>query len=27
MRENNARYLAEYTDFRVDLIQLILDGD
>lgn len=27
MRGNNARYLAEYTDFRVTLTRLILDGD
>jgi len=27
MRENNARYLAEYTGFGVELTRLILDGD
>ena len=27
MRENNARYLAEYTDFRAALTRLILDGE
>lgn len=27
MRENNVRYLAEYTGFAVELTRLILDGD
>jgi uncharacterized protein (TIGR02246 family) len=27
LRENNARYLAEYTDIRVELTRVILDGD
>ena len=27
LRENNARYFAEYTDIRVDLKRVILDGD
>lgn len=27
MREENARYLAAYTGFRVELTRLILDGD
>jgi ketosteroid isomerase-like protein len=26
MRENNARYLADYTGFEVELTRLILDG-
>ena len=27
LRENNARYFAEYTDIRVELTRVILDGD
>lgn len=27
LRENNARYFAEYTDIRVELKRVILDGD
>ena len=27
LRENNARYLAEYTDIRVELTRVILDGN
>ena len=27
LRENNERYLAAYTDIRVDLTRLIVDGD
>ena len=27
LRENNARYFADYTDIRVDLTRVVLDGD
>lgn len=27
LREGNARYLAEFTDFAVDLTRLLVDGD
>jgi uncharacterized protein (TIGR02246 family) len=27
LRENNARYFADYTDIRVNLTRVVLDGD